>query len=579
MAMTMTDGGHLALYPRCSICAYKVSRHERVIALFGNHDSTSYRGHTRPFPFPRAGGIITRVNGRELCRYPDCKRCAVSPEFTLSHHDCFEVFRQQCSVSASVALDRLWILTTWKKPWDGAQPRHFPIPMVDRDTLRTISRFCGLPHLYTLPLELLEMIRQHTKDSFVWRCIPVVQLADCASALNPEPLFTFPLRDILSWERGGKLERVMETWSPSPPPILRLTVDPLGISKVERLPDPPRYTGECASHLAFIVEDGTFIPEAVAQFKYGRLRLGLPVWLRTIPIWNTPTPPSLALCKAYPNDLTSCHIFHTVEMDKIKGITFFFSGGKLFGINVHHSDKSCAIDTFATLPGRLRWGIVWIYLPISQHDPVLVLGIRETERFQNVLVRTALMGDIIVASKFATRRVVKDRCLAISAPVTMVYSEPKEGRPIRFFGSRCAPPLDQPRPAPFLLEDPGFWPVFGDAYFSWAPLSGVSSTVVFYDQDTGFCRGILFHYLNGGVRAVGQCRLGVDPTENVARPVQLCYRRDSPAVGPSGVTQVEFTQHDIQTHREGWEFRSMRGVVKFWFTTTSSYLVVQDCDD
>ncbi|KAH6851133.1 hypothetical protein B0I37DRAFT_129023 [Chaetomium sp. MPI-CAGE-AT-0009] len=565
----MTDGGHLALSPRCSICAYMVLRHEGVIArtlVWGNHDSTSYRGHTRPFPFPqRTGPSIPRVDGRQLCRYPDCKRCAASPEFTLVHHDCFEIFRQQCSVSASDALNRLWILATWKSPWDEAQPLHFPIPMVDKDALRTVSGFCGLPHLHTLPLELLEIIRQHSKDSLVWRCMPAVKLAECVSALNPEPLITVPLREVLSWERGGKLERAIEFRSPPPPPILRLTVDALGISKVERLPDLPRYVGECVNHLAFVVEDATFIPEAVAQFKYGRLRLSLPVWLRTIPIWNTPAPPSLALCKAYPNDVSSCHVFRTVEMDKIKGITFFFHSGQLFGIHIHRLENSYAMDTFATLPGLLRLDIVWIYLPISQHDPILVLGIRETDymdktpNFQNVLVRTALMGDIIVASRFIYRRdAIKDRCLAISALITMVYSEPKEGRPIRFFGSRCGPPLDQPLPAPFLIENPGSWPVRGDGYFSWAPLSGVSSTLVFYDQNTGFCRGILFHYQNGASKAVGQCRLGVDPAESVARPVQLCFRCDPPALGAI-LRQVKFTQRDIEMHGEGWESRSMGG--------------------
>ncbi|KAM7209802.1 hypothetical protein V8F06_014817 [Rhypophila decipiens] len=111
------DNGHLGLYPRCGICADMLLRHERVIALFGNRDSTSYRGHTQPFAFPQPGHTIIRVDSR----YPDCRKCAASPEFAPVHFDCFEIFRQRCSVSASSVLDRLWILASWRNPWRGAQ--------------------------------------------------------------------------------------------------------------------------------------------------------------------------------------------------------------------------------------------------------------------------------------------------------------------------------------------------------------------------------------------------------------------------------------------------------------------------
>lgn len=128
----------------------------------------------------------------------------------------------------------------------------------------------------------------------------------------------------------------------------------------------------------------------------------------------------------------------------------------------------------------------------------------------------------------------------------MIYSEPKEGRPISFFGSRQGPPLSQPLPAPFRLEDPGCWPVSANGYFSWAPLSNVSSTLAFYDANTGFCRGILFHYQNGGCRAVGQCRLGVDPAEAVVRPVQFCFWHDRYL--EVELVRVKFTQHEKEEH-------------------------------
>ena len=210
-------------------------------------------------------------------------------------------------------------------------------------------------------------------------------------------------------------------------------------------------------------------------------------------------------------------------MDGIKDITFFFCTAQLFGLHIHPSEESCAMDTFAgTFSFPPNRDLVWIYLPISQHDRALVLGIRAPRPLGlNVLVRTELMVDIIIGLQHEHH--VKDRCLAASAPLTMIYGETTRGYPTHLFGGYCKAPQDQPLLKPFRLERPGPCPIDDDAYFSLAPLCGASSTLVFYDQDTGFCRGILFHYEKGGSMAVGQCRLHVDPAEGVVRPVRLCF--------------------------------------------------------
>lgn len=316
----------------------------------------------------------------------------------------------------------------------------------------------------------------------------------------------------------------------------------------------------------------------------GRLRLELSYWLRTLPIWNTPAPPSLALCKAYPADLTSCKIINAVEMDKMEGITFFFALGRLLGIHIHRSEESCAMDTFVqNFPNRLRQYIIWIYLPISQRDRTLVLGIREElqSRTLSVLVRTELIGDVVIGLQ--SKGKAKDLCLTASTPLTMIYGEPIEGHPVRFFGARCGPPLDEAHPMPFRLEKPGSCPIDDDAYFSWAPLCDVLSTLVFYDQTTGFCRGVVFRYRNGGSRAVGQCRVRVDPTDSVVRPVRLCFRANSCSSRWNRMiytVQMKFKQGAQTNHTEkdidGWESRPMKGLVKFWYTPESSFLVVEN---
>lgn len=131
--------------------------------------------------------------------------------------------------------------------------------------MRTISQFCGVPLLHTLPQELLEIIRSHSQHSLLWRCIPVLRLAAHISATTPEPLLPLPLRDLHYWERNGMLQRV--TASHSPLPTLRLTVDSGGIRKVERLLDRPQYAGECTSRSAFIVVHEDSASGVVAQLK------------------------------------------------------------------------------------------------------------------------------------------------------------------------------------------------------------------------------------------------------------------------------------------------------------------------
>lgn len=285
-------------------------------------------------------------------------------------------------------------------------------------------------------------------------------------------------------------------------------------------------------------------------------------------------------------DWGSFQNIYAVEMDSVKGITFFFSSDELFRIHVHHSEESCAMDTFVHFHNRRRLTLTWIYLPISQHDRVLVLGIQATVqfRFVSLLVRTELIGDVIIGEQ--SEGELDDRHWAAFAPLTMLYGEPVEGRPVRFVGGHCRVPRDGALPKLFPLKGPGPCPIDDSCtFFSWAPLSAVASTLVFYDQNTGFCRGTLFQYQNGGSRAVGQCRLHVDPAESVVQPGQLCFRVNSSLSFRNRTiptVEVKFRQaartNPTKKDMDGWESRPMKGLVKFWFTTEASFLVVEDLD-
>ncbi len=298
-------------------------------------------------------------------------------------------------------------------------------------------------------------------------------------------------------------------------------------------------------------------------------------------IWNTPFPPSEALCRADLVDTNSCQFLRVVELDDIKGITFFFIYGALSGVHVHYSDESCAMDTYTReLNDRGREAVVWIYLPISTRDQVLLLGTRRALQSESgdrcILFRTKLAGDIIIGKEM--RENVEDNWLAAPAPVAMLYGDPKPGRNITFFGghNRALSP-DPALLRPFHQPGPGSV-LLGQAYFSWAPLSSVSSAVVFSDESTGACRGILFCYHDGGARAVGQCRLHVDSTASVLRPARICFQVDS---DPDRINKTAHTPRvkfkgarsggASSKVEEGWESRQMEGIIKFWISYGDNY--------
>lgn len=232
--------------------------------MIGDNDSTSYRGHTRPFPFPQSGSTTTRVDGYLQCRYPGCKQCAASPEFIPIHCDCCEIFKANCHVGDTDVLSRLWTFAAWKKPWRGTLPIHLANRGIDMQMLKRTAQLAGLPLLCKLPMELLEMIRGFSEYSLFWRCISALLLANRVSRTDQEPLVTMSLSRILSWERHGSLSHGTPD---SLPPAVRLTINLGGISKIDSISCEHRYSRECYDHSLFVVVRRELISDVTAQLQ------------------------------------------------------------------------------------------------------------------------------------------------------------------------------------------------------------------------------------------------------------------------------------------------------------------------
>ncbi|KAI1477525.1 hypothetical protein F4774DRAFT_388568 [Daldinia eschscholtzii] len=568
---------HLGLYAQCGICADMIFRHERVIALFGNDDSTSYRGQTRAFLFPENEPTMTMVNGFRLCRYPNCQKCAASPQFIPIHYECFHIF-QQCCGNVD-ALDQLWTAAAWRSPWSRARPIYLSASQPDTISLEALARACQLPQLCELPVELLSMVKGYSEHALLWRAITAHSLAARISTETQAPLLIMSLDDISYWKRGGKPEKDCED-SLSHMTRVRLTIDSDGISKIEHMPDQPSKEVYSVSS-AYIVERKQTIAKCSVQLKNGRLRLILPTGQPPPRIWNTPNPPELNFCNPYIRGYNpSWQRFFAVDTGRISGITFFFSSNRLLSIYPHYSNTSDAMATYRRFSYRRKRDIVWVYQPISKHDRLLVLGVRESPLGKfSILVRFERAGDVVIGS-YIPGPATQDRCLGQRPPMTLIYNEPIEGQEVSFLcvysglTSRVALPkhfaMEKLRSIPNSLAE--------DAYLSKAPLADVASAKVFYEEDTKLCKGIIFRYHDGVSRAVGQCRVNVDATNLVSWPLRFCYRINEACDRYHQVThsvQVTLQEEPHRQHGEEWNCHKLDGMLNFWFTPESSFITIE----
>ncbi|PTB79806.1 hypothetical protein M440DRAFT_1350888 [Trichoderma longibrachiatum ATCC 18648] len=585
---------HVRVSPQCGICIERIFDEEPAMVLYGK-DAT-YNGHLQPFPFHSMWAAHRQSDDYLICRARDCS-CTPACEYTAVHRECYKIFLRFCGlrgIRKKPALQALWLCTAWKVPWPGALPMQASHVPADAQSLQLAGRLIGLPFLHLLPPELLLAVWGASKHALFWKCVASIRLVAQLEASASE-LQVVPLDQVLSWNRGGELESAPVS---AVYPITRLTIDQEGIVKVERLRCMPRFTAEYHSHSTFVVEDGASLCGIEAQLQNGRLRLRFTPFQLTRPyIWNTPAPPPLSLCRALVPGSFDSRRFQVVDTQKIRGITFFFIGHKLYNIHIHHSDKSSAYSVYEQFSYAMRQEAVWIYLPLPSTDRLLVLGTRFLrEGVYNLLVRMEKAGDVVVGqNRFfkegdiinksdAIRKnlpyLYSDQCLSANGPVTLVYGEPKEGFTIPLMGSYCASPTQQP-PRPFGLEKPseplagyGYAPY---KYYSRAPLSHVTRAAVFLDPDHGVCQGVLLHYENGGCRTVGACRVNVHASETVDAPTLICTRAESPCNFHTTTSRVRIkflrdAQHDELD--KGWKCRPLEGFLEFLYHNGSASALV-----
>ncbi|KAJ3542142.1 hypothetical protein NM208_g4253 [Fusarium decemcellulare] len=573
-ALARSDG-HVSLRPRCGICGSSMEITERfdlLTLVLGDGDSTAYSQRLGPYIFPGYGHRIRDKSGVSLCRKPGCSLCAVAPEASVAHFDCFEFMAQRCNIDES--LDYLWIVSAWRTPWRQA-PQFCLEEKVAKPDWSVFDRL-GISNMRLLPPEIVGMIRQYSATSMLWRLTTASELSRQLPAGSSGHLLSIPLCEVSAWKRG---EQPVTADAAHVLSVVRLTIDSWGIREIERLPGNPSFRIWRADDLIFAILDQRLLQGINVHFKFGFSRLELPKTCQGLQTWDTPTPPDLKRCQFYPADIISSTQFRTIQLSRTSGITFFFCYGEIYAVHAHTRTAPYAQSTYQRMSHRRRQAVTWVYVPISKEDSITALGARMSLaestplRSTCLLFRMKLGGDVSVG--LTSSKQARDLILSRS-PMTMIYNV-QELQPVSVIGAYPTGEDNSPLTRfrhPYIDDPP-----FPNACFSLASLEKINHMTVFDDKHTGLCMGILLYYQNGAQRALGQCRVGVDPVKDYAKPGYVCFNRLTRIrLGTSVQLQATIvsggSSRDHDHKEEGWFCYEMQGELEFWFSHEETQLTV-----
>ncbi len=259
------------------------------------------------------------------------------------------------------------------------------------------------------------------------------------------------------------------------------------------------------------------------------------------------------------------------------GIMFFLRDCRIHAIHVH---TAAAPHASPTLEGymsseAMRRTMNRCYAPISPNNCVLAISSR-TDAYGRL--------NFLVWPTFHRRPARKWATITQKTGLTLIYQIRT-----RLVGTIAVGQFDDGEPvAPFDYTPREYSPNWIPYGFRLAaPLKNVASLTLFYARlqpktlDAKYCRGILLEYENGGQRAIGECRIGVDQYQIYRKPSRICYRYLSLNVTPSTwettrtAMKVEGGSDDESDHtneEEGWKCCGMQGRLDFWFWFPAGHL-------
>ncbi|KAK1244955.1 hypothetical protein MKX08_004584 [Trichoderma sp. CBMAI-0020] len=554
---------HIHLHPQCGACGDDFSLGQKIVAAIRKSHSVQL---INAYAFPDYDA------GDRFCRKPSCSQSDDgAPDAATLHVDCYHLFRQRCK--AGHPLHRLWLTAAWRRPWHGAPSLRLAPDADANKTMQLAATACSLPQLTALPAEILHIIGEYAQPSPLSRYRAVIDLASDwdGRALGWQP--PLPLSKIASWDRDG--HAVVENGLS---PIVKITIDCWGLKRIERLTDDPELAGNRSDTEVYIIETQHRLRDVMVHFQSGLARLQVPKETGHLHLWDTPSPPPLTSLRNMPK-IKGTVQFATVDLKNAYGITFFVANASTLAVHGHTRRRPRPDATFNRLSRPRQRHTAWVYVPFPPKDRLTHFGIRAPHRFTksswavadySYLFRFELAGDVMVGPHFLgpTQDVtwpVKEELLLVfnvaePAAISAMSAYPNQNGEIQPFARLGKPP-------------------FQEACFSSAPLEDVALVHVYSDAETGLCRGLLAEYHNGSQRALGECRIGLDPVCTYRSPACLCFRRTTrhrpgTSIELRGTRVCTADQSKHEHDEEGWLCFPMRGSLRFWFTNEQSVLDV-----
>ncbi|PNP46479.1 hypothetical protein THARTR1_10801 [Trichoderma harzianum] len=267
--------------------------------------------------------------------------------------------------------------------------------------------------------------------------------------------------------------------------------------------------------------------------------------------------------------------FNVVELSEIRGITFYLNTTVVLAVHIHCAGQESTLWTDKAVtegkrPDSAFADPIRVYLPLPKSDRITYLGANGSgDRLNVIYVRMEKAGDITIGQR--QPGCLEDKFLAAQNSISLIYCEPNRAEALSFFGAYQASPATFDVASRPIFPHPGATQMGQYTYYSWASLDGVSSVVIFYEDDFDFCRGLMLYYENGGRRTVGDCRVQMDRQATVDRPTRICFRTKVPEslMGENGIgtvckLRVEFEHHNGHEGDEFWHCLPFRGIIRFW---------------
>lgn len=227
--------------------------------VLGNDDSTGFKAQKASDNFLPPANPYSALRG---CPETPCRGCHSLPEVVCVHQDCLRLFKRH--FRSADALDRLWVAAAWRYPWRSAPPVLLSREPASRGAIRKAAEIFDLAPLVPLPQELWGMIQEYSENHSFWRFVSVFDFVNRLRMTPAEPATSVALDKIVRWKRGSPPELSAGLGGRQ---FIRLTIDSVGISEVERLPARSYKPEQPLHNLAFVTENEDRFNGVSAQFK------------------------------------------------------------------------------------------------------------------------------------------------------------------------------------------------------------------------------------------------------------------------------------------------------------------------